>query len=237
MLKHHRSFQSFRLVAFALAGSFFIGMAPATAQVMDTSAVWRNSVAAFARGKAFEAATMEYLVEELKTDGSVNSYEKGRTTKRADGTTAVIFAEKNGKDTTAENRKRLEAKGGEASAAKPPKGFDATPFDPAWQFALRTLPSGLRGDFVDIPYAIASSDVDISGVARFSKEGIPVSATQRWNRRPPLVSALSSSIEYLSKDEGLFIRRFTIDVSIDALVVKKGLRFAMDYSQWRAVSP
>ncbi len=224
-------------VALAAAGFVFLSGMPAMAQAADASALWRGAVAAFGRGTTQVPATIDFLVEELGADGSVASYEKGRTTKRADGSTMVVFAEKNGRDTTAEYRKRVESKGGDGSSAKPPKGVDATPFDPAWQFAVRIQGAAARGDFVEIPYAIVSKDVNIAGFARFSNEGLPLLATQRWIKAPPFVSSMASTIDYVTRDDALLVARLSIDARIDALIIRKTLRFSMAFSDWKTHSP
>ena len=194
-------------------------------------------MAAFARGKTLEPTTMDILIEELANDGSVTSREKARTMKLADGSTIVVFAEKNGKDTTAEYRKRIESMSGGANAGKPPKGFDASPFDPAWQSAIRTQTAVRKGDLVEVPYTIRSRDADTTGIARFSVDGEPISASQRWEKTPPFVTAISSSIEYIARGGSLFAERLASEGKVDALVFRRGFRFTMQFSEWRTISP
>ncbi len=198
---------------------------------------WERSVTASVRAREFEPATVDIISEEYTPDGTLVSSERGRTVRQADETMRVLFAEKNGQDTTDSYRKRMESPRGGATAGRPPAGFDATPFNPDWQTALRLGPALRRGDFVEVPYSISSKDVELEGVVMFSGEGKALSASQRWRRRPPFVTELSTTIEYLADGDALFIPGMTVAARIDALVYRRTIRFSMLFSDWRPKPP
>jgi hypothetical protein len=208
---------------------------------------WADATAAYGRGLAYEPGYTIVRIEELDASGQVKAIETGEIiTRRVEGilVSTVLRAEKNGKDVTADWQKRY-TRSSEDNRGGPPAGFDATPFDPGWAAALSLGSSRRTSEGLLIPYAIKRDGVELEGSAVFSADGFAISASQSWLRLPPLVSSMSSTIQYrmldlaaardraASGDRALVAKGMQIQGMASILFVKKRFRMSFEFDEWR----
>lgn len=230
-----------RVSAFLLAVSVGTMMASADSWQEQTPSWWSSATMAFGLARLYSPVHTIAFIEELDATGNVVSLERGET--RVEGTGAnsriiVVGAQKNGKDTSDQWRKRYarqgdaETSGGAATPGGLPPGFDATPFDPKYAPVVTLGTARLAGSFVDIPYTIKTDGGPVEGVARFSNSGAAMSATQRWMRPPPFVSSLTSTIAYGYRDGALILVGMSVDVEASILLVRKHYRMRFEFLEW-----
>jgi hypothetical protein len=230
---------------------------------------WAAATAAYARGLGYEPGHTIVLIEELDAGGQVKATESGEIrTRRVDGqlVSTVLMARKNGKDVTADWQKRYNRSSAEGQGG-PPAGFDATPFDPGWAAALSLGQSRRNSEGLRVPYLIKRDGVELEGTALFSADGQALSASQSWLRLPPLVSSMSSTIQYrvldlatpgdravattgdrataiparspaaAAGDRALVARSMQIEGMASILFVKKRFRMSFTFDDWRPKPP
>jgi|GEM_PF-1150785 len=235
-----------RVSALLLAVSVGTMVASADSWQEQTPLWWSSATAAFGLARLYNPVHTVMFIEELDAAGTAISLERGETRTEWSGANSrvvVVGAEKNGKDTSDQWRKRFArqtgtaASGGAATpggspSGGPPPGFDATPFDPKYAPGITRGAARSAGSFVEIPYTIKTDGGPVEGVAKFSNDGTVMSATQRWTKPPPFVAALTSTIEYGYRDGALVIAGMTIDVEASILLVRKHYRMRFEFLEW-----
>lgn len=230
-----------RVSAFLLAIS--AGTMPASADSWQEQAPlwWSSATTAFGLARLYNPVHTIAFIEELDASGNVVSLERGETRMEGSGANSriiVVGAEKNGKDTSDQWRRRYARQGdaasssGAATPGGPPPGFDATPFDPKYAPVVTRGTARLTGSFVEIPYTIKTDGGPVEGVARFSSGGAAMSAAQRWTRPPPFVSSLTSTIAYGYRDGALVLVGMSVDVEASILLVRKHYRMRFEFLEW-----
>jgi len=207
---------------------------------------WKAAAEGYARSRDWVAGSAVFLYEELDDDGSVRSRERVETLRDpATGGYRVVRAEKDGRDTTEDARKRYERGNGSGGGTSPgggppgsgsgkaPAGFDATPFDPAWlPFVTRGQPRRSGADTL-VPYAIRKDGVDIVGTARFGPDGSALGSEQEWVDLPPFVSSMASTTRYIVNDGVLLVASMTIQGKASFLMLKRNFRMGFEFSDYR----
>jgi hypothetical protein len=229
-----------RLMVLALMSAAFLYAAPASRDA-DASAWWAAATKAYGLSSGFTASRTVIRIEELDNSGAVKSYESGETRVDWSGKeprVVVVKAEKNGKDTTDEWRKRYAKSsagkpGGDASSEGPPAGFDATPFDPKYSAVLSRGAALPATGMVQVPYVITTDGGPVDGTARFSESGQVLGATQVWLKPPIFVSSMRSSLTYAYHDGALVMASMQIEGEASILFVKKRFRMALEFSDWK----
>ncbi len=229
-----------RPMVLAFMAASFLYAAP-TAKEAETTAWWAAATSAYGLSSAYTASRTVIRIEELDESGAVKSYESGETRVDWSGKeprVVVVKAEKNGKDTTDEWRKRYAKStagkpGGDASSEGPPAGFDATPFDPKYSAVLSRGAALPAKGTVQVPYVITTDGGPVDGTARFSESGQVLGATQVWLKPPIFVSSMRSSLAYAYHEGALVMSSMQIEGEASILFVKKRFRMALEFSDWR----
>lgn len=222
-----------------------LGFFPAAASPLpsDVAAWWATATSAYGAAKGYQASRTILRIEELDASGAVSSYEQGETRLDWAGPeprVVVVRAEKDGKDVSAEWRKRY-AKQSRPSSAKegaagPPAGFDASPFDPKYSSRVARGDERASGGVVAVPYTIATDGGPVEGVARFSSSGAALDASQSWSSPPVFVSYMRSSMRYAYHDGALVVAGMDIEGEASILFIKKRFRMSFEFSEWRAAA-
>jgi len=239
----------FRFLVSALLGFSSLGIFPVglVASSADVATWWNAATAASGAASSLVASRTVIRIEELDESGRVASYEEGET--RLDWSSAtpavvVVRADKNGKDVTADWRKRYEKSARDAarsgtdavsgsSSKGQPAGFDATPFDPRYAGALTRGQPRVAGTGIEVPYVIATEGGLIEGVASFSGTGAAIRAMQTWVKPPVFVSSMNSTIRYAYQDGVLVVAGMRIEGEASILFIKRRFRMNFDFSDWR----
>lgn len=205
------------------------------APALKPDVLWREAVAAHSKAEGYGPGRTVILIEELSPEGAVLSYERGETRTDWRGPTpsvTLVSAEKNGKDASAEWKKRLARQDGEAGG--PPEGFDASPVIARYSEAVRLGAFSPGADSWGLPYTLAAGKAEAAGTMRFGPDGRLLAVEQRWTKLPIFVSAMSASYSYEYHGDALVIRALTIDAEATILFVKKRFRMQFGFSEWQS---
>jgi len=224
----------------ALFTATLVSAAPVSRDA-DAAAWWMAATKAYGMASGLTASRTVIRIEELDESGAVKSYESGETRMDWSGDTprvVVVKAEKNGKDTSDEWRKRYAKTStgkpdDDASSEGPPAGFDATPFDPKYSSTLSRGPALPATGKVQVPYVITTKGGPIDGTAIFSESGQVLSATQVWQKPPVFVSSMRSALTYAYHEGILVIASMKIEGEATILFIKKRFRMALEFSDWK----
>lgn len=227
----------------AVFSLFFMALVSAPAPAVVTG-WWSGAVAAQEASAAFLPRRTVLRIEELAADGSVSSYEEGEILARGwgDGAeTVVLRAEKNGKDASADWKKRYakapsggrDAAGkGSADKAGPPPGFDMAPFSRAYAEALERGAARLSGERVEVPYSIAAKGMAVNGTAYFDYSGVAQGYEQAWTKLPLLMKSMSSRVAFARREGALVVASMEIRGAASLAFVQKRFRMEFRFSDW-----
>ncbi|MBN2874247.1 MAG: hypothetical protein JXM71_04055 [Spirochaetales bacterium] len=210
------------------------------ASAAEVTTWWSRATKAYGLADSYSASRTTISIEELDESGAVKSYERGETRLDWSGEqprVIVVTAEKNGKDVTAEWRKRYgksppRSQDGSSSGG-PPAGFDATPFDPKYASALtRGAVRAIAGG-VEVPYFIKTDGGPVEGIVTFSSSGDVLEAAQSWTDPPFYVSYMKSVLSYGYQGQAMILSAMNIEGEASVLFVKKRFRMSFEFSDWK----
>jgi len=164
-----------RVSAFLVAISLGTMAASAGSWQEETPIWWSSATTAFDQARLYNPVHTVTVIEELDTTGAVISLERGETRAEWSGENSrviVVSAEKNGKDTTEEWRKRYARQTGTASS-----GGAATP-----RRSTPSTPRALRAERLVWPLTLSRYPIPSRRMAGQSRVSLNFRVPERWYR-------------------------------------------------------
>ena len=231
----------FRYLVSASTGLFLLVFSSlAVAPSQDAvGAWWAAASAAQGAASAYQPRLSFIRIEETDEAGVATSYEEGELRTLGSGAsrqTIVLRAEKNGKDASAEWKKRYARSSSDQGG--PPAGFALAPFSSEYAEGLSLGRARVSATGIEVPYEIRAKGSAVTGTAFFNAAGSALGYEQSWTKLPALMKAMSSRVLLSRHDGALVVSSMELRGSASIAFVKKHFRMEFRFSEWeRAAKP